>query len=203
MVVVTSGGGGCGRPSGPSDSLSVCTVGMAGQQTKGQVGSGLLDIRVYDQTVRVLVLSVCSVVLSRCPPKENFRSFRIDWHFEKMMRLIQTPAGYRYPAQFQLVREYPRSCWRFVGQCLLGCPAPRAPSRGNRATALLVGAEPEMRRLSGLRAASSAQLTEPERRCPDDEATSAVRGSKLDPAYQNPDRRGRAGVAHDDKDDRG
>jgi hypothetical protein len=42
---------------------------------------------------------------------------------------------------------------------------------GNRATALLVGAEPEMRRLSGLRAASSAQLTEPERRCPNDEAT--------------------------------
>ena len=25
----------------------------------------------------------------------------------------------------------------------------------------------------------------------------------LNPAYQNPDRRGRAGVAHDDKDDRG
>ena len=25
----------------------------------------------------------------------------------------------------------------------------------------------------------------------------------LNPAYQNPDRRGRAGIAHDDKDDRG
>ena len=32
---------------------------------------------------------------------------------------------------------------------------------------------------------------------------SAVRGSKLNPAYQNPDRRGRAGVTRGYRDDRG